>query len=433
MLLSSRHFSNDATPLLLTLNTHFSRFIPLLSPRGHSHALSRLRAIFLIQRAQQMCLIFSPLTIGWIGVDALLMPASLWIPLAFARSLAGVGFLALGFRRTPHKNLPTAYILIGGLFGITLSFLFFSLSLIAGAETPDASLALSTAYLFAPFVLAACIGFFPLTLVESALLLALPMLLYMWSSLSLFSVIQAGVSIYELVWILTLILGTSTLAAMSQTGYIMALFDNTAHDALTGLYVRKIGEGLLDQQFALAQRQGHPFCIMILDIDHFKRVNDRFGHAEGDTVIASLGSMLRDMLRHQDLAVRWGGEEFLLALPNTTKQQAEGLLKRMARHGMCTTPDEEQITVSIGIAERMADQATAWRALVEASDRRLYVAKKPDAIVLSSAILRISGCKKRRTNIRCIFATNTRFMHSGFATTTYSCCIKGELFVNFLQ
>lgn len=322
-----------------------------------------------------MCLIFAPLTIGWIGVDALLLPASLWVPLAFGRGLAGVGFLALGLRRTPHKTLPTAYILIGGLFGITLSFLFFSLSLIAGTETPDESLALSTAYLFAPFVLAACVGFFPLTLAESAFMLAAPMLLYMWSSLSLFSVIQAGVSIYELVWILSLILGTSTLAAMSQTVYIMALFDNTAHDALTGLYVRKIGEGLLDQQFALAQRQNQPFSVMMLDIDHFKRVNDRFGHAEGDTVIASLGSLLRDMLRHQDLAIRWGGEEFMLALPNTTKQQAESLLKRMARHGLCVTPDEEPITASIGIAERMADQAATWRALVEDSDRRLYIAK----------------------------------------------------------
>ena len=94
------------------------------------------------------------------------------------------------------------------------------------------------------------------------------------------------------------------------------LREQAIHDPLTGLYNRRYLEDSLTRELYRAQRQNTSLCVSMLDIDHFKVINDTFGHAAGDALLAELGRILRENLRKSDIACRYGGDEFVLILPD---------------------------------------------------------------------------------------------------------------------
>src|SRR5690606_11598996 len=109
-------------------------------------------------------------------------------------------------------------------------------------------------------------------------------------------------------------------------------------------------------------RWGHPLSVILLDIDCFKRINDTHGHAYGDQVLTEVASALNTTIRGQDVAARWGGEEFILLLPETGLEEAAALAERLrlAIERIRLPRDEDIITVtaSFGVAERRAEHAT---------------------------------------------------------------------------
>ncbi len=126
-------------------------------------------------------------------------------------------------------------------------------------------------------------------------------------------------------------------------------------DALTGLHNRRDLERRMAEEISRSRRHGRPLSVVIGDLDHFKRVNDAFGHAVGDAVLRAVGVRMRRSLRSEDLAVRWGGEEFLLLLPDTDRDEAVQVADKIRR-----TISEEPIdcdgrqvpvTISLGVAE----------------------------------------------------------------------------------
>ena len=150
------------------------------------------------------------------------------------------------------------------------------------------------------------------------------------------------------------------------------------HDALTGVLNRRSIERALSEQSAQLLRHGRPYAVLAIDVDHFKRINDRHGHPAGDAVLRELAATLRQAARAGDLVARTGGEEFWLLLPDTqlagARQVAERLqgLVRALRVGVSAV--EISLTVSIGLA--VADDAREDRsALVRRLDEALYRAK----------------------------------------------------------
>lgn len=153
-----------------------------------------------------------------------------------------------------------------------------------------------------------------------------------------------------------------------------ALQRQSVTDSLTGLSNRRALDRALEREFARARRNGSALSLIALDIDHFKRINDRYGHPVGDEVLAQFGLILRECVRETDIAARAGGEEFTVLLPDTPMQQARTLAERLHRKFHDTHWPVETVTASFGIAS--IERATAdIRSLLRAADRALYNAK----------------------------------------------------------
>jgi diguanylate cyclase (GGDEF)-like protein len=160
-------------------------------------------------------------------------------------------------------------------------------------------------------------------------------------------------------------------------------------DGLTGLTNYRFFEMRLDEELRRARRYGLPLSIMLVDVDHFKQVNDLFGHPSGDRVLRELARIMRQTVRETEIVARYGGEEFALILPQTGAEQAMVAAQRVcngiAAHRFSTVDGERiRMTVSIGVAGS-PDLPQAPGELVEAADRALYVAKSDGRNCVRSA------------------------------------------------
>ncbi|MBI3091581.1 MAG: GGDEF domain-containing protein [Candidatus Tectomicrobia bacterium] len=151
-------------------------------------------------------------------------------------------------------------------------------------------------------------------------------------------------------------------------------------DGLTGVFNHLYFQEFLDWALHRSSRERHPLVLVMLDIDDFKKVNDRFGHPTGDEVLCRLAESLQNGLRKSDMVARYGGEEFVVVLPATTAKRAQQLMDRIAktvRHGVeFEEAPDYVITVSCGIAEWEAQEPISKRELIARADQAMYYGKR---------------------------------------------------------
>ncbi|MBD1555098.1 sensor domain-containing diguanylate cyclase [Pseudomonas typographi] len=150
-------------------------------------------------------------------------------------------------------------------------------------------------------------------------------------------------------------------------------------DRLTGLYNRGHWEEALKLEYARHARYGNMSSLIMFDIDHFKKVNDTYGHPTGDKVIQSVANVVREHVRDADIYGRYGGEEFALLLPDTDKAGGLVLAERLrhAVEGMAVSHGGNAVnfTISLGVAD-LSRPAVDYKELIEWADQALYVSKK---------------------------------------------------------
>ena len=163
--------------------------------------------------------------------------------------------------------------------------------------------------------------------------------------------------------------------------YNRQTLDRMAHtDALTTLHNRRYFETLAEQQLSYSRNEHSPVFLMLLDIDHFKKINDNYGHDIGDEVLKYVANISKRNIRPEDILARFGGEEFIILLPNVDATQAEQIADRICAD-MRKNPfelDEEtvvSVTSSIGYA-RFLPHCHSLRSLIKCADMALYVAKQ---------------------------------------------------------
>ena len=148
-------------------------------------------------------------------------------------------------------------------------------------------------------------------------------------------------------------------------------------DALTGLPNQRAIQDTMKRMVAQASRTISPLAALLIDLDHFKQINDMLGHDAGDEVLAAVGDVLTNLLRGSDFVGRYGGEEFLMLLPSTDRQGALQVAEatRLAIAGIRHPNSDQTVTASVGVAI-MPDDAGDSVALFRAADRALYAAKR---------------------------------------------------------
>ncbi len=160
---------------------------------------------------------------------------------------------------------------------------------------------------------------------------------------------------------------------------VKELEEMAVRDALTGIYNHRHMHTCLSEEIARSLRYEHPFSIMMIDIDHFKQVNDTYGHLVGDFVLKRMVRLLEEHMRQTDTIFRYGGEEFIIMLPETEKNKALLVANRMLdavrTHTFDCDGSRVHITISIGSA-MFPDEARDLSSLIGLADRRLYRAKK---------------------------------------------------------
>jgi len=352
-----------------------SEFRDLLLPGGHSAHIQRHRARLITSRVALVSALFAVLTPLWIIVDMMAFAWPTWGWLAVLRlgSAAAFGLLAVLHDRC--RSLKSAYLLLTAMLAIPpLFFLASQPLLVTGAEAGFLTDVMTNAYSLLPFVVVAGLSVFPLTAAEVAIAAA-PIIVILLQA----SARQAGAALEDVIgelWLMLLVVGIAAFSGMSQLHYMIALVNQATKDLLTDAFTRRSGEEALDLQFRIACRTSAPLAVAFIDIDRFKPINDTFGHEQGDAALKSVAADLKKALRRSDILVRWGGEEFLVILPNTNTEGALKVLRRIKANGFGLRPDGAPLTVSMGLAERIADDAPDWDALVERADARMYEVKR---------------------------------------------------------
>jgi diguanylate cyclase (GGDEF)-like protein len=149
-------------------------------------------------------------------------------------------------------------------------------------------------------------------------------------------------------------------------------------DGLTGLLNHRVLQQDLTKELRRSERQSIPLSLLLVDIDHFKKVNDTYGHPVGDLVLRGVARILKEEIRDIDTAARYGGEEFAVVLPGTDSAGAKNFAERLRKTIMAETFSADgrtlKVTASIGIASVPADAKTKEE-LIERTDQALYHAK----------------------------------------------------------
>ena len=345
----------------------------LLMDRRHGAPISRHRAAILQSRVYFFCVIFAVLVPTWAVIDLLFLPGELWSELFLIRVLSAAAFAVLAWQARREPDLKRARRLLAGMLAVTPVFYLVSAHWIHAFALTGFAQAVAELYTLLPFVMVAGLTLFPLTLAEFVIY-ALPMLAI--TGYAAYPQDSADIpQAVSTLWLFLLILGVAMFSSLTQLRYMLAQVSRASYDALTGQLTRRAGIDLLDLQFRLAAISDSALSILYFDLDHFKAVNDSFGHDAGDGVLKHAAQQIGSLVRKGDSVIRWGGEEFLVVLPLADPHEANEVVQRIMKSGLGIRPDGQPVTASIGIAEARKDELKDWKAQVELADNRMYSAK----------------------------------------------------------
>ncbi|KYN88802.1 histidine kinase [Vibrio cidicii] len=168
-----------------------------------------------------------------------------------------------------------------------------------------------------------------------------------------------------------------TFPLMVNARLVINIYNTSLLDPLTNLYNRRAMEDMVPRELSRVERTHSELSIILLDIDHFKQVNDQYGHQVGDVTLAGIGQLLNTHLRGQDLSFRIGGEEFLILLPDTNLDSALVVaekLRQIMSETQFSAKQQEPCTASFGVAQLL--QHDEWDSLLNRADAALYLAKR---------------------------------------------------------
>ena len=344
----------------------------IINTRQHSDDFIETRAEYIALRLRFMAIFYALAVPLWIPLDYLLLRPEHFTPMAIARIMLAGFLLPLGL--LTFRNLSSKQVHVVLALTITAPCVFYAAAmLILNQEVAEIPLA---GYSFMPFLMVAMLGVFPLTLAWGVGLTATIMLIHLGLAASLGQLMTADT--VNKLWVFFMFGGVSLWIQSGQLLMLMKLYRESTQDPLTGMINRRVLMKRLATETANV-RQGSPsFCVLMFDLDRFKRINDNHGHLTGDKVLKTTANLLKKGVRDHDIVARFGGEEFVAVLPESTIENAIAVAERIRQSvedAQVAAPNGQRIELSTSVGVTEYEVGEEIEVTLERVDAALFKAK----------------------------------------------------------
>ncbi|OOE79114.1 GGDEF domain-containing protein [Salinivibrio sp. PR6] len=350
-------------------------FLELWSAKKHANSFNNTRSTYLRSRLCVLCYVWAALTIAWSPADFLfLADKAAAAQLSLQRLLLAGMLITIGYAVNRANNLKSAKL---GLVAMVLATNAFYLSASHTLGFPTDNAAFSYSYTLLPIIQIVMLTIFPLTMRESILLMSITLICHLW--VDSFSGTMTSPDNIASYWLQTVIAFMVVWSQLSQLHMILRLYRQATLDPLTGIYNRRMLLQLAMRALAVSEERHSPFSVLLLDLDKFKRINDKWGHYAGDVVLQSFTRTVQERLRKADIFGRFGGEEFIVFLPKCngeiTAQIAERLLGEIREMDVYIDESRTPLKVTASIGLSTLQPGDTLSSLIERADSALYQAK----------------------------------------------------------
>ncbi|OOE73059.1 hypothetical protein BZG23_12660 [Salinivibrio sp. ML290] len=350
-------------------------FLELWSAKKHANSFNNTRSTYLRSRLCVLCYVWAALTIAWSPADFLfLADKAAAAQLSLQRLLLAGMLITIGYAVNRANNLKSAKL---GLVAMVLATNAFYLSASHTLGFPTDNAAFSYSYTLLPIIQIVMLTIFPLTMRESILLMSITLICHLW--VDSFSGTMTSPDNIASYWLQTVIAFMVVWSQLSQLHMILRLYRQATLDPLTGIYNRRMLLQLAMRALAVSEERHSPFSVLLLDLDKFKRINDKWGHYAGDVVLQSFTRTVQERLRKADIFGRFGGEEFIVFLPkcngDITAQIAERLLGEIREMDVYIDESRTPLKVTASIGLSTLQPGDTLSSLIERADSALYQAK----------------------------------------------------------
>ncbi len=345
----------------------------ILSARHHSPDFIETRAGYIAVRVRFMAFFYAIAVPLWTPVDYLLFSAAHFYAMLLPKFLLTAFLIPLGLL-TLRKRTSNQIHLIFALIILAAGMFYFSSMWILSRGVAEPPLA---GYSFMPFMMVSMLGIFPLT-ISWGIALIVPILLIHLALVAALGQLMTLDTI-NMLWVFVTLAGISLWVQSSQLLMLLKLYRESTRDPLTGMINRRVLMKRLHNEMADVRNGRSSFCILMFDLDRFKRINDNHGHLMGDKVLKTTAVLLQKGLRQHDIVARFGGEEFVAVLPGASSAVAIAVAERIRQTCYTTTVtapngDAIQLSTSVGVTEY--EPGEAIEIALNRVDESLYKAKE---------------------------------------------------------
>ncbi|MFD2180373.1 GGDEF domain-containing protein [Veronia pacifica] len=375
----------------------------LWSHKNHAQSFNTTRQAYLKGRFQALCVLWAAANLLWIAIDFYQLSSNMGVSeeaifqLSVLRGCFAVSLLAIA-KQVNKTNSLTKIKYALALMVIAANLFYLSTSFVL--DFPFDHTHYSFSYAMLPLIHIVVLAIFPLTASESLALLGITLLTqYNVAYLGGHELDNVKKVLYLIEAITALMVAWSQL---SQLHMIMKLYRHATLDPLTGVYNRRMLMTQAEQKYRKNKRANKPFSAMLIDLDRFKRVNDVHGHFAGDRVLEAFANTVQNRIRKKDIFGRFGGEEFILFLPDCSAETTEQIAQRIVdavrdmEVDIGEGVDRLKVTVSIGLHTAMSHDD--FSCLLEKADTSLLEAKSSgrDQVRIYSESLPVSTDEAKR-------------------------------------
>ncbi|OAN13761.1 hypothetical protein A3K86_14465 [Photobacterium jeanii] len=349
-------------------------FPDLWSTRTHSITFRNTRGGYLRSRLTLLGIVWGILIVLWIPFDLFFLPQDQGYPIAIARLCLGGMLAFIAWQAHYRTKLKHAQQLITLMVLCLNIFYIYSISVL---DFPQVYSGFIYGYTLLPIIHVAILTIFPITLKENLGLMAIT------------ACCQIGVDILANrllspenlagYWLQNVLALMVIWSQQSKLYMLMRLYRQATLDPLTGIYNRRMLLQLAQKAMENCEQEKQPFTVLLFDIDKFKRVNDTWGHGAGDMVLRGFTQFIQSRIRKTDLFGRYGGEEFVLFLPNCDHQQAieiaERTLQSLRSLKIAIEIDNAHLMITSSIGISSFTHGDSLSSLIDRADRALYECK----------------------------------------------------------